>query len=224
MNGKTNYFRPSSQVLGVKTRGARGELASNRYLGDTSLPDNSGHDVLPYENVNLWIVNIPKEIDHHEFLGCIRNTGKVRSLVLHPPVGKHTNKAAALSFIRRDSAVKFLADCRSGKINMRGMKLYATWNRNRVREPADDTVSRVLMIEGDAKLVNQKHLNEFFAEKVAYDIDEIIEHGRKEGSDAARCTIEYRFASWRGQAQLALMALRTERQSLTVEYGKDPCE
>ncbi|KAI6092160.1 hypothetical protein F4821DRAFT_158509 [Hypoxylon rubiginosum] len=228
-NVKTRYFRPSIQLIEAKARESRGEPAPKGYRGNQSLPNNHGERVLHSENVNLWIRNVPKRITHHEFLGFIRNTGKVRSLVLYPPTDKHQNQAAALSFMRRDSAEKFKSDCKSGKIMMRGMMLNVKWNRNKAKGPEwseseCDTVSRVLMIEGDVEVVNQEYLNAYFRGKLDYDIDEIIEHERKEGGDETRCTIEYRFACWRGQAKLARRALRNEHPSLTVKYGKDPCE
>ncbi|KAI1773538.1 hypothetical protein F4818DRAFT_443379 [Hypoxylon cercidicola] len=221
-----SYFRPSSQALGKRSPWSRGKRASSKYLGDTSLPDNSGDHVPPSKNVNLWIVNIPSGITHHEFLGFIRNVGKVRSLVLHPATGIHRNSAAALSFFRRASAQKFLDDCVFGKVTMRGMKLHAIWNRHRVAEPEDSTVSRVLVIEGEVRFANRLYLDEFLSSRIAYDIDEIVEERRQPHDDATKGRIEYRFASWRGQAVLALIALRKEHRHhvLTVEYGKDPCE
>ncbi|KAI4865826.1 hypothetical protein F4820DRAFT_447595 [Hypoxylon rubiginosum] len=221
-----SYFRPSSQALNRGRARESRSTETSKYLGDTSLPDNSGLYVPVSKTVNLWVSNIPPGITHHEFLGFIRGSGKVRSLVLYKPVGKHKTAAAALSFFRHDRARKFIENCTSGEITMHDKAIWATWNRHRVAEPEDDSVSRVLIIEGCAKFVNRQYLDEFLPSKVFYDIDEIIEHKGKQGDNGERAKIEYRFASCRGQAVLALIALRKEHwhQSLTVEYGKDPCE
>ncbi|XXH03695.1 hypothetical protein Hte_010101 [Hypoxylon texense] len=222
-----SYFRPSGQVLNRRQPEEEPRsTGTSKYLGDTSLPDNSGLDVPLSRTVNLWVGNVPPGITHHEFLKSIRGRGKVRSLVLHPAVGEHKTAAAALSFFHRASCENFIDDCFDGKIKMYGMTLWATWNRHFVAAPEDDSVSRVLIIEGDAKFANRQYLDEFLSAKLAYDLDEIIEHKGEPGSDVTRAKVEYRFASWRGQAVLALMALRKEHphHSLTVEYGKDPCE
>lgn len=100
-----------------------------------------------------------------------------------------------------------------------------TWNRIRSVEVDPAGVkSRVLLISGPPEVVNEDYLRAYFGQKLIYQVDEILSHGTSE--DSARALVEFRFGSYRCQAEAARMALVREFREYGVicEFGRDPCD
>lgn len=98
-------------------------------------------------------------------------------------------------------------------------------DRNRVAQPrAPGDHSRVLLIRGPPGLVNVPFLAAYFAQRFAYQVDEVI--ALVEG----RCinVLEWRFGSYRCQAKWAWQAIGCDelfrREQVTVKFDRDPCE
>ncbi|OTB01139.1 hypothetical protein M426DRAFT_14713 [Hypoxylon sp. CI-4A] len=220
------FFTPSEQLTGTQGS-ARGSGSVNQnYRGDPSLAVNRGEGVPAEKNTCLWITGLPAKITIPELLAAIGKPGKVRSTVINGPAGDIASSAASISFFRRSDAENLLNAFQQGRIILGGKFPRVQWNRNRVRddEGVHSESSRVLMIAGDPEVVNREYLDGFFTKKFVYEIDQIVDHGEVEGDDGPIHRMEYRFGSWRAQAEFARKALTLELKGfLLAEYGPDPC-
>lgn len=137
----------------------------------------------------------------------------------------HRTAAAAIGFFRRQAAELFLDKCDGGLIKVEGVTVNALWNRNKIADSDTDYRSRVLLIAGDPKIVNKEYIDVFLSSKIVYGLDMVIDHGVVSGFEGTISRLEYRFASWYGQSNLAHKALMAEhdKDSLLVQYGEDPC-
>jgi hypothetical protein len=77
--------------------------------------------------------------------------------------------------------------------------------------------SRVLLISGPPTIANEEFLRAYLDTKLLYQVDEVITHGGEGG----RVLVEFRFGSFRCQAEAARMALMREFGDVGVvcEYG-----
>lgn len=101
------------------------------------------------------------------------------------------------------------------------------WNRIRTSERphlAQSNASRVLLVAGPREFVSPRALAAFFASKLQFQTDRVIVH--VEGSDDGEqdAVVEYRFGSFRCQAQAARLALQRERPQVRCFFGADPLE
>ncbi|KAI1214441.1 uncharacterized protein F4807DRAFT_456083 [Annulohypoxylon truncatum] len=219
------YFEPSEQLTGNSSALRTANRQNGNYHGDCSLPNNTGAGVPEDQNTNLWITGLPANITIHELLAAITHTGRVRSTVINQPTGIITTAAASISFFNREDAERLYLKIMRGRILLRGQFPLVQWNRNRVGESAvPPYASRVLLIAGNPEIVNQTFLNDFFAKKFVYELDQVIDHGTVPGFGGPISRLEYRFGSWRSQASSARLALILELKGfLLVQYGPDPC-
>lgn len=107
-----------------------------------------------------------------------------------------------------------------------GQMTRVMWNRIRTSERAllaDTDASRVLLIAGPPAFVNERALTAFFRSKLEFQVDSVITHvaGAAEGAPAV---VEYRFGSYRCQAQAARLALQREMPHVDCFFGSDPLE
>jgi hypothetical protein len=96
-----------------------------------------------------------------------------------------------------------------------------TWNRVRsAEEDPNGRRSRVLLISGPRHLVEPRAMCAYLDTKMVYQLDDIIHLGTSR--DGNRILLEYRFGSFRCQAEAARMALMREYRDLGVmcEYGE----
>ena len=70
--------------------------------------------------------------------------------------------------------------------------------------------------------MNEESLRARFNIKFVYQVDEVIELYKGNG----RTVLEFRFGSWRNQAQMGKMSLEKDHPAgfEKAEYGEDPCE
>ncbi|KAH9990386.1 hypothetical protein F4779DRAFT_637931 [Xylariaceae sp. FL0662B] len=215
-------FEPSRQLRDAST-GNQGQASG--YRGDRNVPSNRSENVPSERNTNLWLTGLPEDTTVTDLLGSIRGVGRVRATVIHPAESGHAQAAASISFFEREDAEKFYHLCKQKIIKVRGDAVNVDWNRNRIDQVENNRASRVLLIAGDEDFVNKESLDNFFKERFVYDIDKVVDHGVVTPPDGGRIgRLEYRFGSWRSQAQSAEMALTFEQVGkVLVEFGEDPC-
>ncbi|KAI1372300.1 hypothetical protein F4677DRAFT_449618 [Hypoxylon crocopeplum] len=219
------FFVPSEQLTG-STHTTRGDNQLNRnYRGDPSLPANRGSAVPEEKNTSLWITGLPGSTSYQILLTAIRKTGRVRSTVINGPDESHATAAASVSFFRRKDAEALYNAAEQCQFMVNDSFPKVQWNRNRVEEDTEYTYqSRVILIAGDPEIVKPGYLNWFFSTKFIFNLDCVINHGTIEGFGGPIARLEYRFGSFRSQAEFARMALSMElRGFLLAEYGEDPC-
>ncbi|KAM0286487.1 hypothetical protein ACHAQH_000913 [Verticillium albo-atrum] len=232
-------FRPSNAIAGPANPDLNSwELAQLRarhgisamYRGDPSLPGNHSANIPDAENCSFWIINLPPDVTYRQLLGCIRNTGRIHACVINPPDPRncHYTAAAKIVFFELRAAEKFLRDTSSWGFIVGTHRGYV--KRNRIKSPEQNLPreqTRVLIIEGDPSFVNPRELTRYFDGKFQYQVDRIIDVYR--APDMA--IVEYRFGSYRCQAQTARMALETEHMGVggsglvyDLFFGRDPCD
>jgi hypothetical protein len=101
------------------------------------------------------------------------------------------------------------------------LRARVTWNRVRSAEvDKGGRRSRVLLISGPPAIVNQAYLCAYLNTKMVYQLDEVLHRGVSD--DGSRVLLEFRFGSFRCQAEAARMALMREFRDagLVCEYGR----
>ncbi|KAI1082894.1 hypothetical protein F5B20DRAFT_577973 [Whalleya microplaca] len=129
--------------------------------------------------------------------------------------------AASLAFFSPDGARALIQQQQNQRPLVVGGRMASVRYNNRKGAPCHDEGSRVLIIKGDPQIVRYGFLKVFFATR-----DILYETDRRYYSIVnGESRIEWRFASYRGQARRAYDHLmRTFADRVSVEYGMDPCE
>ncbi|KAB5532567.1 hypothetical protein GE09DRAFT_1227751 [Coniochaeta sp. 2T2.1] len=200
---------------------------SPNYQGNIFVEANRSADIPEYQNCNLFITGLSPAVTVTTLLRAVRNIGRVYAVHINAPEPwrGHLTCAAKISFFDRGSAERFYHRFARSGLQLPdhpGFNATVVWNRVRtaaVPKPADHT--RVLMIGGPPNIVNPVALYEFFTSKFVFDIDEVFDHG----FDGSWRLVEYRFGSYRCQAETGKMALERELwNQVTVRFGPDPCD
>lgn len=177
-------------------------------------------------------------------------TGRVFALHINAPEPGRGNPgcAAKVVFFTRAAAHVFFDRCQRVGFYVGGRRAHVTWNRIKTAERPDlvaSDASRVLLIAGPRDFVNPRTLTAFFRTKLEFQIDEVLvfhDHDQKKGrwggllpsppqqqvglglglggSDDA--IVEYRFGSFRCQAQAAQMAISRMLPHVRCFFGEDP--
>ncbi|KAF4435732.1 hypothetical protein F53441_13436 [Fusarium austroafricanum] len=204
-------------------------IFSTNYKGEHNVRNASAMNLLPEENCALWLTNLPPSVTHHELLAQIRNVGRIWCTVINEPdYERHDTAAAKLVFFTPEPAQLLLSKSLTQGLSVNGYPIKVTHNRVKYAPKAMiGAASRVLIITGKSTFVNPKSLTEFFQARFVFQIDEITElivQGDKD--KGGRSVVEYRFGSFRCQAQMGKMALEKDRPVgfEKVEFGEDPCE
>ncbi len=129
----------------------------------SSIPDNL--------NTCLWVECLPPDITYAELLAAIRGCGRIFSTHINYPSASHSTSAAKVAFFRRESAENLMRLGLEGKFAVRGFRSLVRWNRNRYSESASDKgESRVLLVRGHKRYVNEATLSEYFNKLFWYNL------------------------------------------------------
>ncbi|GAB1319131.1 RRM domain-containing protein [Madurella fahalii] len=231
MNCRTEQFQPRQHENPWEARALLLMKGfSPNYRGDPDLARNRSAAIPAEQNCSLFLVGLAPDLTTHELLSGIRGVGRVYATHINPPDLErgHLRSAAKLVFFERAGAERFY-DLYSffGFSTPRNPHLRArvTWNRIRSAEvDVGGRKSRVLLVSGPPDVVNEQFLTSYLDTKLQYQVDEVLHRGLS--PDGARVLLEFRFGSFRCQAEAARMALMREfRDSGVVcEYGWDPCD
>ncbi|KAJ9143125.1 hypothetical protein NKR23_g6707 [Pleurostoma richardsiae] len=222
----------SLDTLAVRThRGVLNALLgfSPKYRGDTSLLRNRSADIPESHNCSLFVMGLPPDTTIHALLSQIRNVGRIYATHINRPEPDrgHFTCAAKIIFFEREAAQRFYARCQErgfalpGSGGGGGQGPRVVWNRIRTaQQDGPKHKSRVLIIAGDRRFVNTAALTAYFRTKLDFQIDEVLTLADMGG----RAVVEFRFGSYRCQAEAAKMALAREySETVKVYYGEDPC-
>ncbi|KAK3905672.1 hypothetical protein C8A05DRAFT_41408 [Staphylotrichum tortipilum] len=207
---------------------------SPNYRGDPEVARNQSAAIPADANCSLFLVGLAPDLTTHELLAGIRGVGRVYATHINPPVPErgHVFSAAKLVFFERKGAETFYTlHAAAGFATPRNPHLRArvTWNRVRSAEvDRGGRRSRVLLISGPADVVDPGRLCAYLDTKMVYQLDEVLQHhhgyasSSETGSDGGRVLLEFRFGSFRCQAEAARMALMREFRELGVvcDYGR----
>lgn len=209
------------------------------YRGDISLANNRSEDIPDSQNCSLFLVNLPPALTTHELLAAMHKlgpSGRIYATHVNSPEPHrgHPGCAAKVVFFRRDDAHAFYARCaaqgsRHGTgvpgFPVGGTMCRVMWNRIKTSErtwACEPGASRVLLVVGPRTLVSERALTEFFGMKLQFQVDKVLTH--VESNLRGDAVVEYRFGSYRCQAQAARLALRREFPQVACFFGMDPLE
>ncbi|EEU36478.1 uncharacterized protein NECHADRAFT_81265 [Fusarium vanettenii 77-13-4] len=202
---------------------------STNYRGEHSVR-NASVDDLPFEqNCALWLTNLPPDVTYQQLLAQIRNVGRIWCTVINAPdYERHNTAAAKVVFFTPSPAQRLLQKSLTQGLEVNGYAVKVTHNRVKYgAQTLTGNASRVLIVTGKTTFVNPESLTEFFKARFVFEVDEIIElinqGNRHKGG---RSVVEYKFGSFRCQAQMGKMALEKDRPEgfEKVDFGPDPCE
>ncbi|KAH0494593.1 hypothetical protein TgHK011_001210 [Trichoderma gracile] len=198
---------------------------SSRYRGMHADANASAEHLAPEENCALWLTNLPPAVTVHELLAAIRNVGRVWcTYINYPDFAVHQTAAAKVVFFTSEAAQQLLAISWTRGLFVSDYRVKVSHNRIKYGSHAvqGTKVSRCLIITGNADFVNPEELFKYFKGLFIFQLDEIIPLIRA----GNRAVVEFRFGSYRCQAQMGKMSLEKNRQDGVekVEFGDDPCE
>ncbi|KAF5677019.1 hypothetical protein FHETE_1921 [Fusarium heterosporum] len=230
-------FRPMAAIAHTRSDLTRANdddqtepvIFSGNYKGEHTIRNASAMNLAPEENCALWLTNLPPDVTHRQLLAQIRNVGRIWCTVINEPdYERHDTAAAKVVFFTPVPAQLLLSKSLTQGLEVGGYAVRVTHNRVKYGEqPIVGAASRVLIITGKSSFVNAESLTKFFNERFVFEIDEITSLiVRGEAENGGRSVIEYRFGSFRCQAQMGKMALEKDRPQgfEKVEFGEDPCE
>ncbi|KAL0935950.1 uncharacterized protein CTRU02_208165 [Colletotrichum truncatum] len=204
---------------------------SPNYGGDASIARNHSADIPHTKNCSLWITNLPPHCTHNMLLSQIQGMGRIYCCVINPPQQSagHSTAAAKVVFFELSGAQNFYTMCSDPRRRLIVGGMVARVSLNRIKsaefEPYGNK-SRVLLIQGNVRCVNEESLTAWFKERFQFDKDEVITHFH----NSEMGFVEFRFGSWRCQAEAARIALLREYEVgsaggdiWSVRYGIDPC-
>lgn len=197
---------------------------SSQYHGMHNDSNASAEHLAPEQNCALWLTNLPADVDYGELLGAIRNVGRVWcSYINQPDNVQHQTAAAKVVFFKPEAAQLLLARSWSQPIVVRQHRVRVSHNRIKYGSNViKGNASRVLIITGSIELVNVDSLREFFTQRFIFQEDRV----KQLITAGGRAVCEFRFGSYRCQAQMGKMALEKDWPTglQKVEFGEDPCE
>jgi len=231
--GTLKAFNPSYSVLQKlgqdRPQAISGSLPENacsgpsNYQGDITARGNQSADIPDNENCSLWILGLPGNVTHNEFLGAIRNVGKVYTCFINRPTANFDTAAAKLVFFTRSQAEKLMSMMKNGEILVMGKSITKVrWNKIKRGAYTHPDDSRTIRITGPAHLMDFGYFEMFFNLRFTYELDQRCEIPCAEPD---KITHEWRFGSLRCQAAAAKMAIERELWNIfEVSWGPDPCD
>ncbi|CAJ2514123.1 Uu.00g022420.m01.CDS01 [Anthostomella pinea] len=171
----------------------------------------------------LWLTDLPADCTYQELLAAITDTGKVFSTHITHPVAHHAGCAATIAFFTHEEAQTLLLRTAKGQFMVRGAVPCVRWNTNKSDGGGGSMspLSRVLRISGKPQFVNQNYLAHYLqvVKGIYYDTGAFILTPGPYGNE-----VEWRFTSYRAQAELAFKAITKELAGQMIAwYGEDPC-
>ena len=205
---------------------ARAGGFSLNYKGDMRKPRNMQID--PAENCSLFLTNLPPDCTTSQLIAALTELqipgGKIYATnIIRPQPPVHSEAAANVSFFTPKAAQALLARVERGQMVFGGYRVGGIWDKNAVR-PADGLVgdeSRVLLLQGPARNLHIPDVEQFIASKgITYQVDSIT---WRDSDDGTMREVEWRFGSYRMQAQAVKLLFGREKPKVLVVFGKDPC-
>lgn len=196
-----------------------GQSTLTSYLGDPDNPRNQCADIPEHESCSVYLTGLPPNCTINMLLSPIRGVGKIFQSSTTPPNGRHATSAAKIVFWQREALDRFAALCQAGRYVVASYRPRLTMNRIRVASQKESPASRVVQVEGPSHTVTRESLEWLFSRCFYYDLDDVVVLP----SAVGRTRIEFRFASYRCQAEVAYRLLKNDAGLVRVFWGADPC-
>ncbi|KAI1079231.1 hypothetical protein F5B20DRAFT_590926 [Whalleya microplaca] len=184
------------------------------------------------ENCCVFVAGLPKWCSARDLVQQIRGCGNVYEINIKPANEQHRSTAAQVIFWEASGATRLIEKCSSGSIVIASHQARALRSMIRVAPRGPSRATRVLIIKGPSVVVNRPFLESFVFTRFDYSLEEVVQH-----TGATAQYLEYRFVSFRGQAERAMTAIQSwkaRRNLMTTRgrgiweqveayWGQDPC-
>lgn len=180
---------------------------SANYKGNPDVEANQSHDIPESESCSLWITDLPPRCDVRMLLSQVVNCDKVFATVISPPLPDQGKPyaAAKIVFWSRQGVDRLRQRAKEGRFFPHVSPLPKVY-MNRVRTKAAKpnwNVCRVLLIKGHRSIANEEYLRtKLFLDKFTWQDDGPPRVVREYPETHIRI-LEWRFGSWRCQAENA---------------------
>ncbi|KAI1634438.1 hypothetical protein F4809DRAFT_643467 [Biscogniauxia mediterranea] len=182
----------------------------------------------PSENCAVYVV-VEADVHYIDVFDTMPRVGKVKSCWINRPDGEHPSTSTVkLVFFAHAAAQRLLDGAGAGAWRINGTAPHCTWDRHCVGPEAGAGKSRVLRVTGHADFVSYDGLGAYFASKLRYETQKV---GTVRLGATGMSQVDWYFASYANQAQVARMALERERpdvagnaEGVRVEFRPDPCD
>ena len=175
-------------------------------------------------NCSVWITNLPEDVSYAELLASVGRRGRIYCTFVNRPDGvKFRTAAAKVVFFTPAPAQRLCEDAAHPGFFVGNHRARITRNRIKSREVSvAGRQCRVLIITGSDDFVNEPTLRAWFDRRIVWQEDGVSELMHRPG----RRVLEWRFGSYRNQAEMAKLALEKDCPVGLehVEFGFDPNE
>ncbi|KAI1488823.1 hypothetical protein F5X96DRAFT_49692 [Biscogniauxia mediterranea] len=180
----------------------------------------------PSENCAVYVV-VEADVHYIDVFDTMPRVGKVKSCWINRPDGAHPRTSTVkLVFFAHAAAQRLLDSAGAWRLN--GAAPHCAWDRHGVGPEDGAGKSRVLRVTGHADFVSYDGLGAYFASKLRYETQKV---GVVRLGATGITQVDWYFASYASQAQVARMALERERpdvpgnaEGVRVEFRPDPCD
>ncbi|KAK3403394.1 hypothetical protein B0T20DRAFT_328114, partial [Sordaria brevicollis] len=175
------------------------------------------------ENCRLILTNLPRGITEKTLLDALslhRPLGRVWGCRVAPAaLGSKTTTADLIMFTERDAQKVFFLVNR-GRLAIGGLNTIIRYNTAHpiVPERPLAPLSRSLVFRGPKEIVDVHRLYRFLSSKMKFQTQDVYVADVNEEERI----VEWVFASYQGQAQVAKAILKHEYPNLILRYGEDP--
>ncbi|CAJ2501504.1 Uu.00g043570.m01.CDS01 [Anthostomella pinea] len=238
--GQVTFYSPGPSASQSHTQAVILPPTSN-YRGDPNTPENQCADIPSDQNVSRFVAGLPPNCTINMLLGSIREIGKVYSSNMVPPDSSFGYSTAGAKIVFWDRAGAHRLDDLWGQGDwyVGTYMLILRPNRIRMAEHVASRCSRVLVLHGPSCIVDRHYLTAFFQRLFTFDMNDVVVIIEDQVHKVRK--LEYRFASYRCQAQFAEKWCReakhgrqipwapmslVERQAwrqVKISWGSDPC-
>ncbi|KAH9888175.1 hypothetical protein F4778DRAFT_410448 [Xylariomycetidae sp. FL2044] len=196
---------------------------SVNYRGSLEVPSNGSANIPHEQNTSIFIKTVPPSITYHSLMKMLEGkAGRVYASHITPAAPPFVYAAVKITFFKHDAADFVIRQINNGTMTLGGHRMSAVWNRIRVPERHLKAASRVLHVQGPAKIVNLAFLGKFLVDHLKYDLD-WVSCDRAVADSPRMAELEFHFGSWHCQAEFASMALGQTFPHVLRWYGDDPC-
>ncbi|KAI1262715.1 hypothetical protein F5Y18DRAFT_438842 [Xylariaceae sp. FL1019] len=215
------------------------DLLDEHFTFDAYARRNPSADIPDEESTSVWIENLPPNCTYAKLLGAIKDCGKVYACMINEPIQNHKGSAAKIVFFDVTGRTRMQRFFEQGRFIISSCMPSVRLHRIKTEAQEPGPQSRVLVISGPPKVVNQPRLINMFKQVCTFDMESIETAPYRPGIDQGIVTIQFRFASYRYQAERAIRCLwqtrdkmlangSTEEQhtwtQVAARFGWDPCD
>ncbi|KAI1802414.1 hypothetical protein F4811DRAFT_529754 [Daldinia bambusicola] len=160
------------------------------------------------ETCSVWVTYLPPYCDYAMLAHALKETGKIYSMLIHPPRDNDPSSAAKIVFWDRQGVDRLIQLFVSGEFMVGRSRPNVTYCRRKVSDQIPSVQTRVLEIRGPMQIVNPEFLYDFFIQRFQFDVENIKIMKVRNGI----VTMRWTFSSYRCQSQFAFIHIHSQKR------------